>query len=201
MINSEIRGVVEGELRSGEKLLWADKPAKFPLSFMAIYITGFSIVWTLMAIGFVGVGLLTTIVGPVVAETGSEAAGGAAFGLLFVGMSLFFVCIGAGMILWGLKMLIGPSREIYALTNQRGIIISPFMRYRIASLSPESLRNSERKGNPELGTLTFTNKSTGWMAMWMNPYQTELSAFQKIENPKMVENLIHKTFFGKGLDS
>ena len=98
------------------------------------------------------------------------------------------------MILWGLKMLIGPSKEIYAITNQRGIIISPFFRYRVASLSPENLKNSERKGPPDLGTLTFTNKGNGFMAMWMNPYQTELNAFQKIQHPKEVENLIHKTF-------
>jgi len=31
----------------------------------------------------------------------------------------------------------------------------------------------------------------------MNSYQTELAAFQNINNPKKVEDLIHTTFFRK----
>jgi len=197
MINPDVRSKVEAELRNGEKLLWADKPSKFPLSFMAIYITGFSIVWTSMAISFVGVGVLTSLLGSTSTETSAEAVGAGAFGIFFSLISLLFVCVGIGMVLWGLKMLIGPSRELYAITNQRGYIISPFIRYRIASLSPEALANSERRGRPEMGTLTFKNQANGWMGMMMNPYQTELAAFQNINNPKKVEDLIHTTFFRK----
>ena len=151
----------------------------------------------MIAISFVGVGAITSIVGTSAAETSNEAAGAGAFGAMFSVVSLLFVCIGLGMVLWGLKMLIGPSKEIYALTDQRGFIISPFIKYRIASLSPEVLANSERKGRPERGTLSFKNSSNNWMAMMMNPYQTELSSFQNINHPKKVEDLIHKTFFGK----
>lgn len=143
MINEEVRQIVQSELRPKEKLLWADKPAKRPISFIAIYITGFSIVWTTMAVSFVGAGAFASLFGAVAAESKSEAAGTAVFGAVFSIVSLLFVAIGITMVLWGLKMLIGPNREIYALTNQRGIIISPFFKYRIASLSPENLKNSE----------------------------------------------------------
>lgn len=194
MINSDVRSNVDAELRSGEKLLWANKPHKFPFSFMALYITGFSFVWTAISISFVGIGAITSIFGASTSDTATEVAGSSAFGIAFSTISLLFVCIGIGMFLWGLKMLIGPSKEIYAITNQRGIIISPFFKYRVASLSPENLKNSERKGSPDLGTLTFTNKGSGMMGMWMNPYQTELNAFRKIKNPKKLEDLIHKTF-------
>lgn len=193
MINSDVRNIVETELRAGENLLWADKPYKFPLSFTAIYIFGFSVVWTTIAVSFVGVGAITSLLGGAGGETAIESAGAAAFGVTFSIISLIFVGVGIGMFLWGLKMLIGPSKELYAITNQRGIIISPFLKYRVATLSPEVLKNSERKGRPDLGTLTF-NKGNGIMGMWMNPYQTELNAFQKIENPKRVEDLIYKTF-------
>ena len=181
MINEDVRHIVEAELREGETLLWADKPSKKPISFMAIYITGFSIVWTTMAIGFVGAGAFASLFSVATVEDKATAAGTAAFGAVFSIVSLLFVAIGVGMILWGLKMLIGPSKEIYALTNQRGIVLSPFIKYRITSLSYEILKNSERKGDHQLGTLTFTN-------------QTELNAFLKIKNPKQVEDLIHKTF-------
>ena len=194
MINEEVRHIIEPELRTKEKLLWADKPSKKPISFMALYITGFSIVWTTMAVGFVGVGTFASMFGATSADSKAEAAGTAAFGAVFSIISLLFVAIGVGMVFWGLKMLIGPSKDINAITNQRGVIISPFIKYRIASLSPENLKNSERKGGPNLGTLTFTNKGNGIMGMWMNPYHTELNAFQKIKNPKQVEDLIHKAF-------
>jgi len=195
MINSDVKPTIEAELRSGERLLWADKPSKFPLSFIAIYITGFSLVWTSMAISFVGVGFFASIVGPAAAETSAEATGVGAFGIMLSVISLLFVCVGIGMILWGLKMLVGPSREIYAITDQRGIIVSPFIKYRIVSLSSEALANSERKGRPEMGTLTFKSQTNGWMSLMMNPYQTELAAFQNINNPEKVEDLIHTTFF------
>ena len=192
MINRDVRKAVETELRAGETLLWADKPAKMPLSFMALYMSGFSLVWTTMAVSFVGVGAVTAFMG----EGSSETADTAAFGIAFFAISLLFVfvVIGVCMFLWGLKLLIGPSKELYAITNQRGIVISPFLKYRVANLSPEILRNSERKGRPDLGTLTFMGKGNGFMGMWMNPYQTELNAFQKIQNPKQVEDLIYKTF-------
>lgn len=197
MINEDIRSIVESELRSDEKLLWADKPHKFPLSFMAVYLTGFSIVWTLMAISFAGVGVFASLFGATTSDSTAEVAGIGAFGAVFSIVSLLFVAIGIGMVLLGLKMLIGPSKEVYALTNQRGIIISPFFKYRIASLSRDVLENSERKGAPDLGTLTFTAKGGGIMGMWMNPYQTELNSFRKIQNPKQIEDLIHRTFKDK----
>lgn len=197
MINPAVKSLIEGELRSGERLLWADKPSKLPISFMAVYITCFSLVWTFMAISFFGVGVFTSILGATASDTSTEAVGSAAAGTLFSAIALLFVCIGVAMILWGLKMLIGPSKEIYAVTNQRGLIISPFIRYRIASLSGDVLANSERKGRSEIGTLIFSNKSSGWMGTMMNPNQTELDAFHNIVNPKKVEDLIYKTFSGK----
>jgi len=197
MINPDVKLIVEAELRNGERLLWADKPSKFPISFMAIYIVGFSIVWTTIAVSFVGVGAFVSIVGSSAAETSTEAASAGGVGIIFSLVSLLFVCVGIGMVVWGLKMLIGPSKEIYAVTNQRGIIISPFIKYRIVSLSAEALANSERKGRPERGTLSFHNNTNNWMALMMNPYQTELAAFRKINNPKQVEELIHKTFFSR----
>ena len=192
MINPDVRHIIEPELRSGEKLLWADKPAKFPLSFMMIYILGFSIVWTLFAIGFFGAVVFGSFFDANVGETSNDAVEAGAIRIGFSIFSFLFVVIGVGMIVQGLKMLISPSKEIYALTNQRGIIISPFFKYRIASLSPENLKNLERKGDPELGTLTFASKGNGMMGM--KPYQTELNAFLKIKNPKQVEDLIYITF-------
>lgn len=186
IIDKELRDKIQPELMAGEKLLWAGKPAKFPLSFMALYLTAFSVFWTFMVTGIFGVGISS--------EFGSSNS---SMGSLNIGFLLFaslFICAGIGMFLVGLKTLISPSREIYAITNQRGIIISPFFRYRMASLSEDCLKNSERKGRPELGTLLFSGKSSGLMGMMMNPYQTELNAFRKITDPKKVEDLIYKTF-------
>ncbi len=181
MIDPDAKIAVQSELRAGETLLWASKPQIFPVNKVALMMTIWTFVWTLIVLGMLSVFFITT----------QDSSTPAPFLLIptlmvFAGIGLFLLC---------LKSLIAPSHQVYAVTDQRGIIISPFLGYRTASLDRTSLLNSERTGFRLNSTLRFGPKPS---MMGLGMYQIHLNQFYNIKNAHEVEALIHKTFASKG---
>lgn len=110
---------------------------------------------------------------------------------------LFFLLLGLMMLLSAIRLFISPLFQIYAITDQRGIIASNLFPRRVISITRHGFERIERTGNPDIGTLeiaTRQNRRDLRTAM----YQVQLDSFQKIKNPKAVESLIHQQFLTHG---
>ncbi|MEP3889827.1 MAG: hypothetical protein ABJN69_05120 [Hellea sp.] len=202
MINEDVRHIVEVELQPNEKLLWADKPAKFPISFMGIYVLLFSIVWCVIVFSLFGAALFGGFEGSAeLPDTAAEefknaevSASAAAIGGI-MGLAFVSIFVGAGLfnLFWGLKMTIGPAKQLYAITTHRIVIFDRFLSSRVASIQPEQIGQFERSGNERIGSLSFGESGFNMFAM-NAMWKTPLNKFQKISNPREVEALIRKTF-------
>lgn len=146
MIDSDIRHIVERELVSGEKLLWAGRPMKMPLPWLAIGYLIFIIIWF---IGFLNMFFFGGFSEFFTEEPFSVSA------LPFLLIPAFILCVGLA-ILWGTARLIRrPAKQIYGLTQNRGLIIENKGKGPVHSIRPAELASLTRKGGSDIGTLEF----------------------------------------------
>jgi len=193
-INEVVRARIMPELRDGENLLWADKPNKLPISVASIFLMLFSFIWlSIVLLIIFGVvtsiqisnsdiippGLVTELAKPVVA-------------LAFY-VPFFFLLVGLMLLLSSVRLLISPLFQVYAITDQRGIIASNLFPRRIISITEHGFARIERTGNDDIGTLEIADKQNR-RDLRTAIYQVQLDSFQKIKNPKAVEALIHRQF-------
>ena len=192
MIDPDAKALVSPELMPGERLLWAGRPQGRVWTFVGVWTVGFSLFWLAATLPM----LLVFAFGSgemVDGETPPAAA--RVIGFLF---ALIFSGVGVVTLLMGLRHLQGPTRERYAVTDRRGLIVSPFMGYRSASLSPDALMNSERSGKPSRGSLSFGGRGGMFGTFNANPWKPPLDTFRKIKDPARVQALIHQTFAPTG---
>ena len=200
MIDEDVRDIVALELQPDEKLLWADKPARFPISVAGLYNLVFSIIWCVIVFSvFNGVifGMYEFFFGSpdITPKEFHEVELSKSTVLYVLAFVSIFVGIGFLNLFWGVKMTIGPSKQIYAVTTKRVIIFDRFLSRRIASIRTEQLGQSECLGTERIGTLSFGG---GGFNLFTTPvWKTPLDQFHKIKNPREVESLIHKTFLLK----
>lgn len=192
MINEEVRHIIEPELRPNERLIWVDRPASFPMNFTGVFLLTFSAFWCFIVLS---IGVFANGGEEVVPETGEASP----FLFWFVFVSLF-LSLGLFQAFSGLKMVIGPSKQVYAITSERVIILDRFFSSRVASFRPDQLSQIEREGNDIKGDLTFWSTPSN-LSYASGPWKTPLNKFHKIRHPRDVENLIHQTFSDKGTHS
>ena len=192
MIDPDAKAAVTPELMPGERLLWAGRPQGRVWTFMGMWLVGFSLFWLALTLPM----LLGVVFGMEDTTDGEEIVFAARIvAALFV---LAFPAAGVFMLVNGIKHLLGPARERYAVTDRRGLIVSPFMGYRVASLSPDALMNSERSGKPNRGSLSFGGRGGMFGTFYANPWKPPLDTFRKIDDPARVQALIHQTFAPTG---
>ncbi len=177
MIDAEIRDIIKQELTTGEKLLWSGAPQKAYWPPLLIFYLIFISFWLCLVFVFLVVGLSQLGKEPVAALFVAVPGLMFLFGLLFLWISY--------------KALRRPGKQIYGLTNRRGLIIDNYGQGTIRSLGPDDLASLTRKGGSSMGTLQFQGPR-------FNQFSFDLSnlsgvAFYNITNPKEVENII----FGK----
>ena len=196
MINEDVRYMIEAELGEGEEVLWTDRPDGLYISTSALYGLVISIFWVGITALLFGGGVFAIFTDDGNPDNAmlSFYRNSADFRNIFWLMTVTFTGVSVYLVLYTSYLLISPSREKYAVTNLRGIIIRPFIRYRIINLSPDQLKSFERTGGPDYGTLTFKSKIKTVLSLLTKSHQKDVTAFHKIRNPKQVENLIYKTF-------
>lgn len=149
--------------------MWAGKPAGMPMNPM---------------------GLMGTIIGGLFILFGaffmlSAIGSGNVFAIVF---SLIWCSIVAFHLYTFSGMLLGPSRQVYAITDQRGLIVESSRGTRMASLEPEKLRSFELTRKGKLATFKFGPSSSPFM---MQPtLKTPLNAFHLVPDSKTVEKHI-----------
>ena len=122
--------IATGELRRGERLVWADYPGPMALarrdsrmSWIGIPFTAFAIFWT---------------------STASHIGVSSAIGIFFPLWGLMFVAIGLSILLRPLWSALKARSTVYAITDQRALIISGTRSRSVESFEPVSLGNIER---------------------------------------------------------
>ena len=169
MDTTSIRSVLSSELQSGEKLLWVGSPARFPIYFSTL----FPLLWVGGFIVFGLFGLLKTI------------SSGSTFGMIFV---LIWLSVVATFFYIHLRRLTAPSKQDYALTDRRGIILELQGNKRSGHLSREQLKSYERRQYGGRTTLIFGKPgSATTMAAYLQP---PLDTFHMIDDYPEVEQLI-----------
>ena len=199
MIDPKAKDIIERELRGGEALLWADKPNRLPLTGASLFQLLFSFIWLLLVLLIIfGVlssiqimdsellppGLIKELAKPVIA-------------LVFY-LPLAFLLIGLMLLLNSVRLLISPLFQVYAITDQRGIIASTLWPRRVISLTRRSFERMERTGGAAVGTLEIASRQ-GSRNLRAALYQVQLDSFHKIRDPKAVEALIHEQFLSESV--
>jgi hypothetical protein len=162
---------LRAELKSGERLLWTAQPICNRAWYPSIPVVVFAILWTLFWLCFV-VSL-------------------PAFGVPFI-------LLGVWMLSLPFWMRRKAQKTVYALTDQRALILTPASRngVTVRSIPPEDLSARTRTQNPDgSGTLIFTRLTT--MQRRAGPdggtYAVTVG-FENITDVRAVEALIERTF-------
>ncbi|WP_427450176.1 hypothetical protein [Litorimonas sp. WD9-15] len=186
MINADVMSLVEAELHSGERLLWADKSRKMAMTILEKGIVGFLVFWLFMVAlitlptFFSGSETFKITVNDVPKTVGLKEY------LLFLSI---FPIFGFGMLAFVLAVVKIRTGQVYAVTNQRSILISKFIMCRVSSIFHGQINRIERSGKSDFGTIEFvTSESRSFFFRGMNLLQ--MRAFSGIENPKHVEALL-----------
>lgn len=210
MINPELNEKFQSQLYPGEKLLWTGKPKRFPLTGMGIFSFGFALVWCFFVYGIFFSVIIAVIFGidssaanESLAQTPAEPldmpdedTGAGMFGLIFLLFPLMFLLVGALALYTGAKLFFGPSRQIYAITNERGLVLEHFLGRRIGTISAQELKTYEKSGGDKVGTLKFGPGLSLFSMNAMFP-KHPLNTFYNVANPRDVEILIRKQFAKK----
>ena len=175
-----MRNKLEMELRSGERMIWSAQP--IPKSFQrgSWGLVLFGIPWTAFSIFWVGA-----------ASFGTWKVGNGWFSL-FPLFGLPFVLIGIGMLTSPYWMRKKATRTLYAITDQRAIVLSQGFRGRmtIQSFAPTELQSTSREENNDgSGDIIFTTRT------WRDSdgdRRTQRTGFTGVPDVKRVEELIRE---------
>jgi hypothetical protein len=138
--------IAQREMRPGEKLVWAERPrpgalahAGLTTALFGIPFLAFALFWTFMA-------------------SGATASGGIGvvfpmFGLPFIGVGLWLV----GTPLWAAQR---AQSTIYAITDQRLVIMRTGATSEVQSYGPEDFDSLDRRERPDgSGDIVFRNEN------------------------------------------
>ncbi|MBZ0296104.1 MAG: hypothetical protein K8L99_26325 [Anaerolineae bacterium] len=113
-IPEALRDTIEQQLMAGEELLWAGQPDPMRMARRKLLQAGFGVIWLVFVIFIFGDFWTMPSRGPNV--------GG--FGSIFSLMPLFFIGVGSWTVSTPLRDYFTAKRTIYAVTDQRALIIS-----------------------------------------------------------------------------
>lgn len=196
MRDEKMRSRVESELGPGEKILWTGRPRSFSVNWIMLPGILFALFFIVLfvSIFFLGTDAETTVESSEQLEEISDdlSLAGAILFLMFAGI---FMIVPLVIFLGLLRAFLTPIFEIYALTNQRAIILSNIFPKKVSSFSGQMFDNMSRSGRHDLGTIYFGPRNF-LHNLAVDQYGFP-GKFYKIENAKKVEALILKTFISK----
>ena len=175
-LDPNISELIRPELRAAEKLLWVGKPARFPVTLVGLFNLLMLFIWLPI---FVAV-LYANGVFEEIARSGVPP-------WLFIAVG---IVLGFFVLRDTVFNVLGPSKDLYALTPERGIIVRDFIKKRVTSIPPDVLLNVHRKGGVTVATLDFYPSRTKTATLVADH---NLTAFRNIEDAKRVEELIYST--------
>ena len=138
--------LAQREMRPGEKLVWAGRPrpgavarGSLLASAFGIPFLAFALFWTFLASG---------------------AAKGGGFGFFFPFFGLPFIIVGMGIVGTPLWAAVRARSTIYAITDQRIVIMRTGGTREVQSYGPEDLDSLDRRERPDgSGDIIFRNEN------------------------------------------
>jgi hypothetical protein len=182
---------VREELKSGERLLWTAQPICNRAWYPSIPIVLFAIPWTLFSLSFVVVAFRMT---RHVADSNSSPTGLMPFAVPLFG--LLFVLVGVWMLSTPYWMRRRAQKTVYALTDQRALILTPAWRNAVTvrSIRPEDLSARTRTQRPDGSGSIFFTRLTVIKPDAEGGTRTETVGFEHITDVRAVEELIERTY-------
>ena len=138
-------GVARREMRPRERLVWADRPVVNVRNLQALgsvviglVFGGFAVFWTSAAWLF------------------SRGVDDFFFGTLFPLFGLPFIAVGVGIVVSGIRSWRQRGSTVYALSDQRVLIIASGRRRTVRSVDLQAIRGVERRdGEGGVGTISL----------------------------------------------
>ncbi len=170
VLSYEEKELINGELNSGERVVWADKPSLGSEFFKSFFIYLFAIPWTAFSVFWM--------------YMASKGSG------LFALFGVPFLLVGIRMFCTPFIKKIQQKKTIYLITNQRLIIYIYGRKTKVKSFQPSQIGNIERHQRADgSGDLIFANEvvydSDG-------DRSAKKIGFMGIKDVKQVEDLINK---------
>ena len=182
-MNFDAQQIIQRELDSGERLIWAGCPKAgivfrgsdvFTIPFSILW-GGFAIFWEIMALSIPK------------DDAGPVAYVFPLFGIPFVIVGLYMIF---GRFIYDSKK---RSKTFYGLTDQRAIIVSGFFGKRVKSLNLKTLSDLNlTEKNDQSGTITFGHENQMGNFFSGNSFpgmgSSNIPKFELIDNAKDVYN-------------
>ena len=180
MIDHEAEKIITAELGPSEKLIWASRPQKYPLTIQGAFNFFFAFAWCTV---FIHLMLNTFILSPEWPGENSDPETVVLIPILFLS---FFIILFVNIF----RAALAPMKQVYGLTQKRGIIVTNLKRKHVNSISKTELASRTRRGSENIGTLTFrvARNSHDIFHNFFSPDQG--ISFYNISNPREVEHLI-----------
>jgi|GEM_PF-5982939 len=172
MSGGDGKAVPSEHLRAGERLLWSGRPQRARASVYGIMMLVMGGLSTLIGV----VMLLSAIISP----------------SLFIVFALLWTAMSAWNLYVGARFSFAPSRQVFALTDQRALIVETFLGKRVASLSPGKLCAYELVDRRGLSEIRF-GPEPSLFNLGLKP-ELPLNAFHGIPDGDRVARLIDETF-------
>lgn len=185
MTDESSRMAVESVLQRGERLLWVGRPIPWRLALNGLPRAGFGLLWTaVVALMFVQAGGMS--------QKSSFSSGSftSPLGIIQLVQGLFLL-FGMATILSPVWEYLKATRKVYALTDQRAILLDRFPATAVRSYTLRDLRQVERRGTDDQGDVIFAQETR------VERYRGRRTSsrvipigFLAIANPREVETLL-----------
>jgi len=178
MLELDLRQVVENELRNDEQIVWTDQPIPshvarraLPISAFGLFFGGFAVFWFVGALG---------------ATQGSQTGW---MNSIFPLFGLPFVAIGLAMFASPLFVARRARKTVYAITNQRAMIVTCGRWHKVSSFAPERLQTFDRTTRSDgSGDLIFGQD----LALQGNHLRFQSYGFIGVREVRHVESLLRE---------
>jgi hypothetical protein len=180
MDTMHVEQIANGQLDSGERLLWAGRPAplgvalgSLPMTVFGLLFGGFAAFWIWAASG-----------GMSRSSDGAFSGPGAFFPLF----GLPFLLVGLGMVFAPLWAYLGAKNMVYAVTDRRAMIIAGLRTKNVRSFTKEEIGEITRIERPDgSGSLMFASVTR---ASSKGQISVSRVGFEGIPDVRRVEQLI-----------
>lgn len=184
-----IRKVAEAALHGQESLLWSGQPNPWRAALGNLSQSFFGVLWTAFVVFMLS---QVSSMNSASSFSRSSTSGFVSLFQLFLGV---FLLVGIGMILSPAWYYVKARRRVYALTEQRALIIERFPAQSVRSYFARDISFIDRQGDDLQGDIIFAREArayrrrSGATRTYIVPI-----GFLGIKKPREVEALMLQTF-------
>ncbi|MEL6369847.1 MAG: hypothetical protein AAFR03_03910 [Pseudomonadota bacterium] len=187
---------IQDLLMDGEEVLWEGRPKRLPRKLLLglaalLSISGIAFVWPVAYA--LHTGDMSHFENASFEINGEQITADTDESVLRSGLWISVLVL-APYTVFGIGWVYMKSRELYAVTSERLIVVSRFPWRRLAFINPSLMPIVELSGGKEIGSLSFRGAEANLLDKLLALYRIRLVEFTNIHRPGEIQNLIAKTF-------